>query len=223
MATIKVSELTALTGTPDSSDFLPIVDASANETKKITVDDLFSFSNVLFDSAINASNAILAQKAYAADSATRARESITSLRSVYADSAINASIALFAETSGLADSALTANFAFTAKFADSAQKATEAIYALRADSADAATFANNALRAINAINADSAINASNAIYALGADSAYSSQVSGFATTAYYTPGPGGAALWTLPLPLTADSAIDRIATVVVALNGGGTL
>ena len=63
MPTIKISQLDAFSGTPDSSDLLPLVDLSETQTKKITLRDLASGLTPLIDSAENATNAILAQRA----------------------------------------------------------------------------------------------------------------------------------------------------------------
>jgi len=63
MPTIKISQLDAFSGTPDSSDLLPLVDLSETQTKKITLRDLASGLTPLMDSAENATNAIVAQRA----------------------------------------------------------------------------------------------------------------------------------------------------------------
>jgi hypothetical protein len=51
MANVKITELTAQTTTADSTDVVPIVDVSADETKKITVANLITAQARTFTAA----------------------------------------------------------------------------------------------------------------------------------------------------------------------------
>lgn len=49
MPTKRIDELTALSGSPDAADLIPILDVSANETKGITVDDFRKVQTLHFN------------------------------------------------------------------------------------------------------------------------------------------------------------------------------
>ena len=51
MANVKITELTAQTTTADATDVIPVVDVSANETKKITVANLITAQARTFTAA----------------------------------------------------------------------------------------------------------------------------------------------------------------------------
>ena len=244
MATVKISQLAPMIGTPDSDDFIAIVDASLSETKRILVSDFLSGID-------SVANATLAIQATYADSALDARFAVVATRAFVADSVAVAASALTADAADSATNATNAILALRANSADSATNATFANYAQRAETADSATTAAFAIRAdyltldsvgnaTFALRADSAQRAANAVFATYADEAgqafytrLSDNVNLWAAdpttvdsaidilrtdqNAYST---DSATLWSGTPPTTIDSALDRIAFVVRTLNGG---
>ena len=211
MATVKISELVRLIGPPDSDDFIPIVDRSATQTKRILISDLLSG-----DSALNATNAIYARYA---DSATDATFAIVANRALEADSAVNATNAIVAQRALGTDSAINATNAIVANRAFAADSALNASFALTADHA---LTADSCLRATTALVADrtlvdSTAFATQAIRALRADSAFVAYTAVRAARLDYEAGP----IWGADSTISSgDSALDILRTDLNAVTVG---
>ncbi len=225
MANKRISELASITA-PDAADLLLLADISANESKKLTLQNLGTFLLLSPNVSANISGSLYGSASYALRALTSSYTDVQSAS--YASTSSFALNVVPTISSSWASSSISSSYAITASFvllsnADSASVATSAIYSNTASflyygGADNGTASYALVTGMSdtSTNSTSASHADISDYTLLSDISLATLYASTATSASYASSSDSASY--TPYALYADSAGTAVVGVIVTTN-----